>query len=162
MKIQDIQLLFEYNDWANQQILAMAEQVSLEQLTMPKVFGWGSLRGELVHVMDAEYAWRELLQNGIHIEELSPEDFGDVTAIRERWQQENEALQAYLHSLTDEDMLGTIHYEAFDRQYNRILWHCLLHVVNHGTQHRSVCAAILTDFGFSPGDIDFTRFLSSR
>ena len=43
---------------------------------------------------------------------------------------------------------------------DRILWHCLYHVVNHGTQHRSEAAALLTDYGSSPGDLDFTLFLA--
>ncbi len=44
----------------------------------------------------------------------------------------------------------------------RVLWHCLLHVVNHGTQHRSEAAAILTGYGYSPGGLDFTMFLNEQ
>jgi uncharacterized damage-inducible protein DinB len=43
-----------------------------------------------------------------------------------------------------------------------VLWHCLVHVVNHGMQHRSECAVMLTNFGYSPGDLDMTRFLNQR
>ena len=40
---------------------------------------------------------------------------------------------------------------------DRILWHCLYHVVNHGTQHRSEAAALLTDYGFIPRQFGFHR-----
>jgi uncharacterized damage-inducible protein DinB len=36
------------------------------------------------------------------------------------------------------------------------------HVVNHGTHHRSGAAAILTDYGHSPGGLDFTAFLNEQ
>lgn len=32
----------------------------------------------------------------------------------------------------------------------------------YGTQHRSEAAAILTGYGCSPGDLDFTLFLNER
>ena len=37
-------------------------------------------------------------------------------------------------------------------------WQMLAHVVNHGTQHRSEAAALLTEAGQSPGDLDMIFF----
>jgi uncharacterized damage-inducible protein DinB len=70
-------------------------------------------------------------------------------------------MRAYLAGLSDIDMENHLRYTTDEGlQRDRILWHCLVHVVNHGTQHRSEAAALLTDFGHSPGDLDFTVFLN--
>lgn len=158
----DIKLLFQYNDWANDRILNTAEQVSSEQLTAPNEFGWGSLHGALVHLMDAEYIWRFLLKDGLFIGELNPDDFPHVSAIRARWAEEREAFWDFLKGLSDADLLGILTYEAHDGPRQRVLWHCLAHVVNHGTQHRAECAALLTGFGHSPGNLDFTEYLLDK
>jgi len=155
---EDIQLLLRYNDWANDRILNRAEQVTSQQLSAANDFGWGSLRGALVHLMEAEYAWRVLLKDGDHIEWLQPEDFPDVAAIRQRWAIERAEFWRYFEGLSDENLSSVISYEG-DEIRHRVLWHCLAHVVNHGTQHRAECAALLTGFGHSPGNLDFTEFL---
>ncbi len=59
-------------------------------------------------------------------------------------------------------MSAVISYEVKGKPRQRVLWHCLVHVVNHGTQHRSECAAMLTDFGHSPGDLALALFLWER
>lgn len=163
MKTDDIKLLYQYNDWANKRILAAAENLTKEQLTTPNELGWGSLRGALVHTLDAEFGWRKFLNSEEGSRDLlKDEDFNDIAALRQRWDEENEALWAYLDSLTDDDLYGPVISQRGDTEYRWLLWQCLAHVVNHGTQHRAECAALLTGFGYSPGDVDFTLFLSSR
>jgi len=163
MKTDDIKLLYQYNDWANNRILAAAENLTQEQLRTPNELGWGSLRGALVHILDAEFGWRKFLNNEAGSRDLlRDEDFQEVAALRQRWELENQALWTFLNALTDEDLYRPVISQRGDTEYRWVLWQCLTHVVNHGTQHRAECAALLTGFGQSPGDVDFTLFLSSR
>jgi uncharacterized damage-inducible protein DinB len=36
----------------------------------------------------------------------------------------------------------------------QLFWQLLVHIVNHGTQHHTEAAMLLTQYGASPGDID--------
>jgi len=54
---------------------------------------------------------------------------------------------------------GFLYKSTKGRPYERVLWQIKFHLVNHGTQHRSEDAALLTGLGFLPGDIDFVYFL---
>jgi uncharacterized damage-inducible protein DinB len=93
--------------------------------------------------------------------ELKEDDFPMVDALAERWREDEQSMRAWLATLTDADLEGIIRYttdEGGTRE--RVLWHCLWHVVNHGTQHRSEAAAILSEYGYSPGGLDFTAFLN--
>jgi len=162
---QDIQLIFDYNYWANGRILATAAQVSQEQFVSAAGHGLGSLHGTLVHILDGERAWRKLFeaQTLAYFGAWQEADFPTLDRLVQQWQAEEQAMRAYLAQLSDEAVNGTIHYTTPEGDYReRVLWHCLLHLANHGTQHRSEAAAILTGYGRSPGDLDFTAFLNER
>ena len=161
MNIQDIHLIYNYNYWATGKILDASKRVTKEQFLAPAAFPFGGLRGTLVHILDAEYGWRGLFENKSFNADLKPDDFPTVKSIEERCRDEEKAMRAYLATLGDDDMESHLRYTTDTGiERDRILWQCLYHVVNHGTQHRSEAAALLTDFSNSPGDLDFTVFLN--
>jgi uncharacterized damage-inducible protein DinB len=161
MKIDEIRLWYAYNDWANQRILAAAGKVSEDQYTTP-ASNW-SLRGTLVHILDAMWWWRSACQGTVTREELTEANLPTLDALKRRWQTEEQEMQAYLGRLSDEDLNDIVRYPLETGTVReRVLWHCLLHLVNHGTQHRSEAAVFLTNYGQSPGGLDFTLFLNEH
>ena len=160
MDIAAIHSLFDYNYWVNQRILDTAAGLSSEQFTAPGPVSHGSLRGTLVHALGAEWAWRQRCQGSSPESLLSQDDFDDVKSLAHRWREEEHAMRAYLAGLTDDDLTATIQYTRTEGvQLETPLWQILLHVINHGTQSRSEAAVLLTQFGHSPGDLDYMIFL---
>lgn len=168
MNNKDIKFIYEYNYWANKKILEAASKLPQEQFIAPAEFPFGieqggSLRSTILHIVDAEYGWRGFFEFKKFGEDLNADDFGTLEALEKKFQEEEKAMRAWLDRITNDDVNGKVTYtndEGILR--TRTLWHCLLHVVNHGTQHRSEAAAMLTELGHSPGDIDLIVFLRER
>ena len=85
-------------------------QVSPEQLVQPNELGWGSLRGALVHILDAEYGWFDFLFGEDDApDDVQPENFASVAALRTRWNTENENLWRCLNRLAPTTDLTRVH-----------------------------------------------------
>lgn len=170
MKAEDIRLLYQYNYWADQHIFSTCTRLNQVQYDSSTNFGisHGSLRATLTHLVYGEWLWRIIFQR--HYDTLTEADeeaefaearFPTLEALEKRWQTEQQEMWTYIDTLTDEKLNGVLRYTlpgGIVRE--RVLWHCLLHVVNHGTQHRSEAAVLLTHYGQSPGELDFTVFLN--
>jgi len=172
MRIDEIMLLCDYNDWADARLLAACAKVSPEQYAAPTSYGHGGLRATMVHILDNIWQQRITLQ-GYYQEPLADEAAYDATelhedafptfdALRERWMIEQREMRAYLDTLTEETLNGTIRYVIPGVVRERVVWHILLDAIFHAMQHRSEAAALLTNYRQSPGDYDFTMFLSKR
>ena len=163
MRLADVQLIYDYNYWARNRILVASGQVTAEQYAAPAPFPYGSLRGTLLHILDAERSWRHQWELGYWTPDLLEVDYPTLSALQEAWQPEERAMRAFLDRLTEADLERIVRYPVEGGVIReRVLWHCLVHVANHGTQHRAEAAALLTGYGHSPGDLDMTLFLNER
>jgi uncharacterized damage-inducible protein DinB len=161
MDIGNILTLYDYNYWASERILAAAEGVTEAQFTAPAKLSHGSLHATLVHIFSAEWIWRVRSQEGISPAGLPDEaDVSTLDMLRGRWRSEEGLMRSFLAGLRDEDLSRKIRYTTTrGLPFENELWQILHHVVNHGTQHRGEAAVLLTEYGRSPGDLDFILYL---
>jgi uncharacterized damage-inducible protein DinB len=164
MNVKDIRVIFRYNRWANGRVLDAVAKVSPAQFLAPGQFPHGGLRGTLAHILFAEWIWRTRWEGRSPAAgptaEMEAGEIESVEVLRSRWLEEESRLQTFLRGLTDERLNGYFDYSSMSgTPFRNVLWHSMLHLVNHGTQHRGEAAALLTGLGHSPGDIDLIVFL---
>ena len=163
MNKQDIQLLFKYNQWASKRIFDKVALVTHEQFIAPASYPHGGLRSTLTHMLFSEWIWRMRWEGQSPSSGPQAEDFPTFESLRERWLEDGAKLLEFVNSCTEERLNQNIQYKSLKGlPFENILWHMMAHVINHGTQHRSEAAAMLTDLGHSPGDIDMIVFLREQ
>jgi uncharacterized damage-inducible protein DinB len=161
MNVTDVVQLYEYNQWANNKIMRAAAKVSQEQLTAPTWLSGKTLLQTLSHIVDVEWSWRLVCQEGAMSGEYLL--FTDVASLRRAWQEEMKHMLAYVSTLQDEQLHQKITFtRPRSRPRQRTLWHLLTHIVNHSTHHRAEIGQYLAACGHSPGDMDFIIFVSKQ
>lgn len=160
MDKQDIQLLYKYNQWANIKIMNAASSLTVEQFTAPSSFPYEGLRNTLTHAFSAQWVWLKRWEGDSPTNGWNPEDFPNFESLKSRWAEEDENLMKFVASCSDEKLNQVVQYKSLNGEpFENVLWQMMAHVVNHGTQHRSEVAQMLTDINLSPGDIDMILFL---
>lgn len=163
MDMDTIQFLYRYNQWANTRILDTASQLSHEEYLSQGAHPHRYLHGVLTHILFAEWIWRNRWMGVFPTVRLLPEEFPTFGALKARWQSEDAELQNFLSGLTVERVNNPFQYSSMDGiRFENLLWESMVHVVNHGTQHRSEAAVLLTELGKSPGDLDMILFTRKK
>jgi uncharacterized damage-inducible protein DinB len=161
--IDGLRTFYVYGDWAIQRLLDASADLTQEQWLREGIAGQGSVRDTLVHMISAQRYWLAFWGGSLAPDQpLDPARFPDVEAVRAAWIELESATERFLAGLEETDL---------EREYSRPspegrvhvhkLWQMIMHVANHGTQHRSEVAAMLTSYGHSPGDLDFSAYLRS-
>ena len=131
--------------------------LSHEQFTQNANYSPGSVRNQVVHLMSVDEAWFSGLRGVEPPKPFPPADFDDRETIRAHWDTVEQAIRDYLASLRDEMLLEKPFAEGEDK--NLILWQVLVHVVNHGTDHRAQLLRLLNDLGVKTGPQDYIFYV---
>ncbi len=116
-----------------------------EQFRQGASYSHGSVRNQVVHLMSVDDTWFSGLR-GVEIpESLDPAVLVDRSSIRAHWDTVEQRMRGYLGELRDDMLFERPFAEGEDRDL--ILWQVLLHVVNHGTDHRAQLLRLLNDLG---------------
>lgn len=153
MQADDIRFLFAYDRWATRRVLAALDGVDPSVWGRPDAVGDRGLGEVLVHHLGASQRWRRQFEaqgDAVAGPELEDEPLPTIARLRELWDAEWAAHDTWLPTVTD-GFVGYVH-EGVP------VWAMLVHVVNHGTQHRAEASALLTAAGRSPGELDLIDF----
>ena len=161
--LEQIRALYEYNEWANNHVLDAASELSEGELGREMGASFGSVQGNLVHVVGAQVLWlARWAQSGtVGMPRLQE---GRVReAIRDAYAKSHEDLRRFVKSLSAGDLTSVLSYtDSRGERLERPLGQLMLHVVNHGTHHRAETAMLLTALEKPPRQLDYLYFELER
>jgi uncharacterized damage-inducible protein DinB len=141
--------LYSYNGWANEQVLAVAEQLTAEQLNGPVEGMYGSILDTAAHLLGVEENFR-LLMTG---KDAKYPDKPDARTIRQRLAANNAEFERFVADLTNADLARTFRVPWFKRDFT--VEDGLLQTIVHSTEHRADLCGAITRAGLKTPPIDY-------
>jgi len=167
MTDDDIQLLYEYDRWANNQVLQAVSVFTAEQFTRDLGGSFRSVRDTLVHIIGGEWIWlaywNEPSPHASFVKDLrkrrdalfNPDQFPNVAAVHSKWAQVEKEQAEFVSRVTNESLEKMLPF----RTTRLSLAHLMQHLANHSTYHRGQVALMMRQLDAAPPATDFHVFL---
>jgi uncharacterized damage-inducible protein DinB len=145
--------VFRHNTWANLALIDACAGLSDEQLAATVDGTYGSIPRTLVHIVSAEdgYLWR--LTGDLVEPELQEDDFPGFDVLRRRAGRSGRALEELAAAL-DEDRIVHWNRRVDGKPASMPASLFLVQTANHGNDHRSHVATVMTQAGVTPPELD--------
>lgn len=155
--------LLLYTLWADRQILGAVRQASTEDLTRDAGVSFGSILGTLAHTLGAQRIWLSRF-SGTSLDRVpSIEDFPTLPAWIAGWEETAAGLEAFLASLSDEQLAAPITWtNTRGQSATRPLWQPVAQLVNHSTYHRGQVVSLLRQMGYTVPSTDLIYYFLER
>lgn len=149
---------YDYHFAANRKLWdTWVVKLTQEQFVQDVDYSMGSVRNHIVHLINVDNGWFADLRGVEFVGGMNPAQMSNRDEIRVKWDEAEQTMRDYLATITDE-LLFTKPIEEIP--YNKMdLWQVLLHVANHGTDHRAQLLRILHDVGMKTEPQDYFFFI---
>ncbi|MGQ0813509.1 MAG: DinB family protein [Gemmatimonadota bacterium] len=162
MNKRDIEVLFAYNRWANDQLLMAAAPLSRDDFASNAGASYGSIQGTFVHVLWVEWLWLQRWRGESPKQFWAADDFPDLAAISARWTDVERQQTAFIELLAGEQLTRRVTYLNLQgERWEYPLAHMMQHVVNHSSYHRGQIVTLLRQLGKTPPATDFLVFFDA-
>ena len=167
MTKDDIQLLYEYDRWANNRVLQAVSALSAEQFTRDLGGSFRSVRDTVAHIIGGEWGWLTYWQEPSsgsaflanlwqrHDTLFNPDAFPNVAAVQLKWAEVEKEQAEFVNRVTDESLEAMVPFRATTVR----LAHLMQHVANHSSYHRGQIALMMRQLDATPLATDFHVFL---
>lgn len=153
---------FDYHFSVNRRIWESSiTPLTYEQFTQPVDYSHGSVRDQVIHMLDVDDVWFSELMGVQPAEPIPAASTDDRAAIRAHWDAVEQKMRAYLTDLKDEMLFDKPITEP-EEDKNLIVWQVLLHVVNHATDHRAQLLRAVHDLGGKTEYQDYIFYAYAR
>lgn len=161
MNAQAFREYFDYHFAENRKIWdSYIVALPQEQFIQDIDYSIGSVRNHIIHLMNVDEAWFSGLRGVQEPEFLDATTTDNRDTIRAHGDRVENNVRDYLANLQD-DMLFT-NPLADEEDRDLVLWQVLLHVINHGTDHRAQVLRLLNDLGVETAPQDYVFYLYDR
>lgn len=160
-----LRTLFDYSVWARDLLLGPIQSMEEARLRSvpPEMQGsvYGTFHDTLAHMAQSEWLWIQRCMGESPLRLPRGEDFANLNAIVEWWNTVHSDAVRYLSAIGEVDLQSEVTYMAPDgKRRTRKIWHMLLQVPNHQTEHRTQLAAMLGAMGVQVPPTDLVVYLS--
>lgn len=141
---QSIKQLAAYSVWANNEIIAVLQNLTQEQLHQPVTSSFSSIYLTVQHMCMAECNWyKRVFNNGVVHENDLPFEI-----LIQNWQQQTALWLKAVNGLEEAGFEQIIDYHNLKREaFSQPLWQILVHLYNHATFHRGQLITLLRQVG---------------
>ena len=156
--LEIIQTMIDYNYTLHHRLWQSIMTLSDEQFVADIPYSHGSIRNHMVHLARVDVSWLRGLKGDATARSyrLNPEDYPTRTSVREVCDSAEQEVRDYLATLDDNVLAST------PQGMPLPVWQTLLHLVNHGTDHRGQVLRALHDFGAVTFDQDLAFYLMAN
>jgi uncharacterized damage-inducible protein DinB len=153
---------YEYHFTINRKIWnECISKLTNEQFLQDVAYGVGSIRNQVVHMMSVDNAWFDDLAGEEDVTHMNPAHYPTREIIRKRWDEVEQKMRGALATLDtlDNDVLKKP-FPGSDGEFN--YGQALLHVANHGTDHRAQLLKMLNEHGIETFPQDYIFYTLKR
>ena len=153
LSIEMIRTFIEYHIDMSRRVWDSIQQITDEQFLADDAYSRGSIRNLMVHLASVDRRWLAGLKNLEDVGHLNFEDYQTRASAREIFENVLKDLAEFASTLTEADL------NSPNDKIREPRWQILLHILNHGTDHRSTVLQRLHEFGAQTFDQDFIMLL---